>query len=90
MKNQVDSVRFGIIGSLVAIRDIKKGEEIYSMYGFYYAPMTDKNSNDKKRSWYYENWQKFKANHADKIEYIAHAEKQNQRIAANRRKTPKI
>ena len=59
------------------------------MYGFYYAPMTEIISNDINRSWYYENWQKFKANNPDKIEYIAHAEKENQRITANRRKRPK-
>ena len=77
---QVDSVRFGIIGSFVAKRDIKKGEEIYSNYGLFYAPMTEIIPEYPSSSWYFENWQKYKVNHPNEKEYIENAERINKSI----------
>ena len=77
---QVDSVRYGIIGSFVAKRDIKKGEEIYSNYGLFYAPMTEIIPEYPSSSWYFENWQKYKANHPNEKEYIENAERINKSL----------
>ena len=67
-------MRYGIIGSLVANRAIKKGEEILSNYGLYYGNMCDKG---RMKSWYYDNWQTYKANHPEEQEYIKWAENEN-------------
>ena len=76
-KIQVDSVRFGIIGAYFAKRDIKKGEELYSNYGLSYAPITEIIPEYPTSTWYFKNWQKYKANHPHEKEYIANAEKIN-------------
>ena len=53
--SQVDSARFGLIQILETFKKVKKGEEIYSFYG--YADFFIRN---KGREWYYGQWQAYK------------------------------
>ena len=53
--SQVDSARFGLIQILETFKKVKKGEEIYSFYG--YADFFIRN---KGREWYYDQWQAYK------------------------------
>ena len=52
---QIDSPRFGLTIASITIRPIKKGEEIYSFYG--YVDLLKKNP---EREWYYDQWQEYK------------------------------
>ena len=75
----MDSARFGIIGCLISIKNIKKGDELFSNYGPYYSNLLKPDSNSMT-SWYYDCWQKFKTDHPEEIEYI----KQWEEISKNR------
>ena len=53
---QIDSARFGLVGGFKALRDIKKGEQIFSNYGY---PL---NGNNPHLQWYYDEWHEFVKN----------------------------
>ena len=53
--SQVDSPRFGLIQIMETFIPVKKGEEIFSFYG--YADFFNRN---KGREWYYDQWQAYK------------------------------
>ena len=54
---QVDTPRFGLLQLMETVRPVKKGEEIFSNYGyrtdFLREPM-------KGKEWYYDQWQEYK------------------------------
>ena len=53
--SQVDSPRFGLIQIMETFKPVKKGEEIFSFYG--YADFFNRNEG---REWYYDQWQAYK------------------------------
>ncbi len=59
---QFDSVRFGLVGSFKTRRNIKKGEEILSNYGYKNCFLSLKKC-PKEVNWFYHQFQSFKAKH---------------------------
>ena len=53
--SQVDSPRFGLLQIMETFRPIKKGEEIFSFYGY-----TDFFERKKGTEWYFDQWQAYK------------------------------
>ena len=56
---QIDSARFGLIGTLYTRRPVQKGEEIYSHYWY------SLNTKHRFAHWYYDQWEEFKKNNPD-------------------------
>ena len=65
---QVDSVRYGLVGIFVAIKDVKKGDEVFSNYGYSVKSFPT-------REWYTNEWNEFKANpaNAEKVKWLLKA-----------------
>lgn len=65
---QVDSVRYGLVGIFTAIKDIKKGEQLFSNYGYAHVEEMVRH-----REWYYHEWQAFKTNpdNAERAEVLS-------------------
>ena len=72
----MDSARYGIIGAFVTNQFIKKGEEVFSNYGYGYATILGKSENSK-RMWYYDLWKKFKEENPDQSILIKNFEDAN-------------
>ena len=72
----MDSVRYGIVGSYIAKRNISEGEEIFANYGPYYANIFERNS------WYYYLWQRYKKENPDKKKLIQNFEDEAKKFYA--------